>query len=155
LGVRRALVVGIADFMTTPAVSTAESDSVVEEYVGQGNRPPIPSADEALWSRPAPRVDLLLTLGSPLGIPSVVFERLLPAPVHARGRRPPGVTHWINFADPGDIVAIPRWLGNRFDGIDRDAEPSIHLIDFHRVTSYLRHPTTAAALTPYLGDRSR
>ncbi|MFE5564823.1 serine peptidase [Amycolatopsis japonica] len=107
-------------------------------------------AYEALWSQPGLQIDLLLTLGSPLGIPSAVFERLVPAPVRARGNRPPGVKQWINFADPGDIVAIPRWLGTRFDGIERDAESAIHLIDFHRVASYLRHPVTADALTPYL-----
>ncbi|MFF0227025.1 hypothetical protein [Streptomyces sp. NPDC004629] len=107
-------------------------------------------AYEALWSQPALQVDLLLTLGSPLGIPSVVFERLMPAPVGARGSRPPGVTRWINFADAGDIVAIPRWLSTRFDGIDHDTEANIHMIDFHRVASYLRHPATAAALTAYL-----
>ncbi|MGP4009009.1 hypothetical protein [Streptomyces sp. 4N124] len=103
-------------------------------------------AYEALWSRPGPDVDLLVTLGSPLGLPSVVFERLCPAPRDGLGQRPPRVRRWVNLADPGDIVAIPRWLATKFAGVDTDGEASIHSVDFHRVASYLRLPDVARAI---------
>ncbi|MFF0227027.1 hypothetical protein [Streptomyces sp. NPDC004629] len=46
LGVRRALIVGIADFIAAPAASAAESDWVDEEYIGQVRWRPIPGADD-------------------------------------------------------------------------------------------------------------
>jgi hypothetical protein len=97
-------------------------------------------AYEALWARPGPDVDLLVTLRSPLGLPSVVFEQLCPAPRGGLGQRPPRVRRWVNLADAGDIVAVPRWLSTKFAGVDTDGEAPIHSVDFHRVASYLRLP---------------
>jgi hypothetical protein len=55
-------------------------------------------AYETLWARPDLEVELLITLGSPLAPPDVVFDRLDPAPRNGKGRRPPGVRRWINVA---------------------------------------------------------
>jgi hypothetical protein len=104
---------------------------------------------EALWARPLP-VELLLTVGSPLGMPDIVFSRLQPSPVNGWGKRPPCVTRWVNFADVGDLIAIPRYLSNRFHGIDTDLEPTISAWDFHRAKNYLANPATAATVAPYL-----
>jgi PGAP1-like protein len=60
-------------------------------------------------------VRALVTLGSPLGIRRVVFDRLAPTPVDGRGARPGRVT-WTNVADPGDIVALAKALNPLFDG---------------------------------------
>ncbi|MBB6547170.1 hypothetical protein [Nonomuraea rubra] len=51
---------------------------------------------EVLWAHPDLRVNRLVTLGSPLGMPGVVFDRLDPAPGQ-RGSRPPGVSEWVNW----------------------------------------------------------
>jgi pimeloyl-ACP methyl ester carboxylesterase len=112
-------------------------------------------AYETLWEHPELSVDLLLTLGSPLAMPKVIFERLDPEPVSGRGQCPPGVAAWANLADAGDIVAIPRaGLAPYFDGITHDA-PAIVIGKnaFHSVTSYLAAPETAAVLAPYLNDQ--
>jgi hypothetical protein len=109
---------------------------------------------ETLWEHPELPVDLLLTLGSPLAMPKVIFERLEPPPVSGRGQRPPGAAAWANLADVGDIVAIPRaGLAPHFDGITHDA-PAIVIDEsaFHSVTRYLAAPETAAVLAPYLSD---
>jgi hypothetical protein len=108
-------------------------------------------AYEALWSQPR-EVDLLLTLGSALGIPHVTYERLCLGPGNeaARGKRPPGVRRWVNIADVGDIVAIPRDLPARFAGIDLHREVSIGVVASHRVTKYLSCPAAAEVLAPYL-----
>ncbi|MEV7366092.1 hypothetical protein [Streptomyces sp. NPDC091299] len=94
------------------------------------------------------RPELFLTIGSPLALPRAVFERLLPSPQGSapalRGARPPGVTRWVNIADPGDPVAIPPGLGGFFDGVALDHTT---VVGFH----YLRSSTTAAILAPYLG----
>ncbi|SDM74038.1 hypothetical protein [Allokutzneria albata] len=106
-------------------------------------------AYEALWSRQESTVDMLITLGSPLGLPDVIFEKLEPLPDKGKGRRPPNVERWINIADPGDIVAIPRGLASRFDGIAADLETSINVFDFHKVSNYLACSTTSAAVAGF------
>jgi len=108
-------------------------------------------AYETLWAHPDLQVELLITLGSPLGMPDVIVDRLQPTPVDRRGARPPGVRRWINIADPGDIVAIPRGLAGSFAGIDADLTTPVGVFDFHKVTGYLSTTTTAAALATLLG----
>lgn len=104
-------------------------------------------AYEALWAHPEPTVELLVTLGSPLGLPGAIFNRLEPAPVAGRGHRPPGVRRWVNIADPGDLVALPRsGLAGCFDGVDTDLRAPIGVFGFHKVADYLACSTTAAAV---------
>ncbi|RAY13810.1 hypothetical protein DPM19_19350 [Actinomadura craniellae] len=105
-------------------------------------------AYEALWAHPELRVGHLVTLGSPLGMPGAVFERLVPAPRAGRGARPPGVTRWTNLADVGDLVAIPRTgLSGGFDGVDAD-HPDLVIgeRDFHTARGYLSCPDVARLL---------
>ncbi|MGA5701133.1 serine peptidase [Peterkaempfera bronchialis] len=107
---------------------------------------------EALHAHPELKVELLITLGSPLALPGAVFERLLPGPLADRGTRPPNVARWVNIADPGDPVAIPPLLARAFDGIALDLTDTIHSgFGFHYARNYLRCPGVAATLAPYLG----
>ncbi|GHH29627.1 serine peptidase [Streptomyces lanatus] len=113
-------------------------------------------AYEALHANPGLQPELFLTLGSPLALPRAVFERLTPAPRAARGTpqgvRLPGQTRWVNIADPGDPVAVPRQLGRHFEGIALDHTSVISpLFHFHHATNYLQSATTAATIAPYLG----
>lgn len=96
---------------------------------------------EALWAHPELKVDLFVTLGSPLGMRGVVFERLRPTP-EDRGGRPPGVRRWINLSDIGDLVAVPRsGLRGSFDGVDVErTNLEIAPWDFHKVRNYLCCP---------------
>ncbi|QXJ23831.1 serine peptidase [Actinomadura graeca] len=107
-------------------------------------------AYEALCSAPDLRVDLLVTLGSPLAMRNVVFDRLEPPPA-GKGIRPPGVGEWWNLSDKGDPVAAPRRaLPLRFDGVWIDRDITIHRFDPHRVKSYLRCREIAEVLAPHL-----
>jgi hypothetical protein len=109
-------------------------------------------AYETLWQHPEPGIDLLLTLGSPLAMPKVIFDRLDPRPQTGRGRRLTGVGAWANLADIGDIVAIPRTgLAPRFDGVTHD-NPKIVIGQnaFHSAIRYLAAPETAKLVAPYL-----
>ncbi|MFJ6437830.1 serine peptidase [Streptomyces sp. NPDC091416] len=114
-------------------------------------------AYEALHAHPELQPELFLTLGSPLALPRVVFERLIPAPRPAdtpqlRGAGLPGGTRWVNIADPGDPVAVPPQLGRFFDGIALDHTTTVSaLFRFHHAENYLRCATTAATIAPYLG----
>nr|BFE56574.1 hypothetical protein GCM10020063_011000 [Dactylosporangium thailandense] len=95
-------------------------------------------------------VDLLITLGSPLGLPGAIFEALEPEPADGRGGRPPGVGRWVNIADPGDLVAVPKRLGDRFP-VDQHEEAYLGVVDFHTLGGYLACGLTAAAIMPYAG----
>ncbi len=108
-------------------------------------------AYEALAAGGLPPVELLVTLGSPLGMPDVVFDRLDPSPAAGFGARPAGVRRWVNIADHGDLVAVPRLLARRFHGVDADLEASINAFDFHRVVRYLACPVTARTVAPWVG----
>jgi hypothetical protein len=107
---------------------------------------------ETLWQHPELTIDLLITVGSPLAMPTVIFPRLEPRPVGGQGQRPPGVAAWANLADIGDIVAIPReGLAPHFAGVTLD-KPAI-VIDknaFHRVQRYLAARETVEVLLPYI-----
>lgn len=52
---------------------------------------------------------VLLTLGSPLGLRSIVLERLRPS-----ASFPPAVRRWVNIADPNDFIAAEPDLGPLF-----------------------------------------
>ncbi|WP_246102598.1 hypothetical protein [Streptomyces piniterrae] len=76
-------------------------------------------AYEALCALPGHRVRALVTLGSPLGIPNLIFHRLEPRPVEL-GRAAQGVWPggqglvWTNIADEGDVVALVKELRPAF-----------------------------------------
>ncbi|AQZ64561.1 unnamed protein product [[Actinomadura] parvosata subsp. kistnae] len=107
-------------------------------------------AYEALWAEPDLEVDLLLTLGSPLGMRNVIFERLLPAPVNGRGERPRNVKRWVNIADKDDIAAIPPALAASFTGVDVEQLVNLDWIDFHTAEKYLGCPALDPHLRPFL-----
>ena len=61
-------------------------------------------------------VKTLVTLGSPLGIPNVIFDKLTPLPADGVGAWPGSVQQWHNIADPGDAVALVKQLSPLFGG---------------------------------------
>ncbi|EME62008.1 hypothetical protein [Amycolatopsis decaplanina] len=99
-----------------------------------------------LHGRPLP---LLLTLGSPLGLRTVVYERTRPQPPSV----PPGVARWVNLADRDDLVAARPDLSGMFPGaegvldsgytIDNGAKP-------HEASFYLAKRRTGEALSAAL-----
>jgi hypothetical protein len=105
-------------------------------------------AYETLCAVPAEEspVRALVTLGSPLGIRNLIFERLHPAPVDAVGRWPGAeVLVWTNIADAGDVVALQKDLRPRFG--DRVGGFLVHNgAHAHDVRPYLSDATTGAAI---------
>ena len=93
-------------------------------------------AYEALCAHPEWPVRLLITIGSPLGISNLIFDKLDPSPKNRVGAWPRGIAQWINIADKGDIVALVKQLGTRFG-------PSVsdHIVnngaEAHDATRYL------------------
>jgi len=76
-------------------------------------------AYEALCALKGHGVRALVTIGSPLGIPNLVFDRLQPTPTEA-GKKKLGVWPggeqliWTNLAGTGDVVALVKDLRPAF-----------------------------------------
>jgi pimeloyl-ACP methyl ester carboxylesterase len=102
---------------------------------------------ETLHACPELEVELLVTVGSPLRVPSLA-RRLDPALRAGRGAKPAGVRRWVNIADMGDLVAVPPKLGEVFP-VDAD-ETTDNGLDFHGLGGYLGNGLLAAAITPYI-----
>jgi hypothetical protein len=102
-----------------------------------------------------PSVELLVTLGSPLGIPELVFDRLTPVPASGRGAWPGTVAGWVNVADPNDIVALRKQLAGLFPGSSQGKAVDDRLVDNgdqpHAIDRYLNAWQTGSALGDVLG----
>jgi hypothetical protein len=70
---------------------------------------------EALCAHQDWPVRALITVGSPLGLPKLIFDRLRPTPSGGRGTWPPGLVFWHNLCDQHDLVAAVKRLGPLFD----------------------------------------
>jgi hypothetical protein len=102
-------------------------------------------------SHPLP---LLVTVGSPLGMRTVVYERLRPQPPGV----PPSLRRWVNLVDPDDLVAAEPDLATGFPGpagvlnsgytVDNGATP--HEATFYLTASETGRPIAEAltAATP-------
>ncbi|NER78065.1 MAG: hypothetical protein F6K42_00515 [Leptolyngbya sp. SIO1D8] len=75
---------------------------------------------EVLCEHPEWPVEVFVSLGSPLGIQTLIFDRLDPAPKDGVGIWPGGVKHWVNIADKDDIVALEKELDPLFQGTVKD-----------------------------------
>ncbi len=87
----------------------------------------------------------LITLGSPLAIPNLIFDRLRPAPRAGVGSWPPVVREWINIADHGDVVALVKALTPFFPGNLSDVAV-YNGVKAHDVRPYLTARETGAAV---------
>lgn len=107
-------------------------------------------AYEALCALPGHGVRAFVTLGSPLGIRDLVFERLRPAP-DGLGAWPggPDLT-WTNLADAGDVVALVKDLRPAFGERVRSGLLS-NGTHAHDATAYLTDALCGAAIAEGLG----
>lgn len=100
---------------------------------------------EVLCRAKPPVAPAFISLGSPLGWPNLIFDRLDPPPQDARGRWPPTITSWTNIADVHDIVAAVKRLSPLFEGRIDDVEVDNEALA-HDVRPYLTAPQTGAAI---------
>jgi hypothetical protein len=133
------------------ALITDETRVVVAHSLGSV------AAYEALCARAGHKVRALVTLGSPLGIPNLVFHRLRPAPSgHGgplHGAWPGGEDLvWTNLADSGDVVALAKDLRPRFGRRVRCAvvDNGAHA---HSAVPYLTDRLCGEAIAAGLADR--
>jgi pimeloyl-ACP methyl ester carboxylesterase len=109
------------------------------------------AAYETLCANPELPVTTLVTLGSPLGTPNLIFDRLIPTPLAGCGAWPAGLKHWTNIADTGDVVALEKNLAPRFGNRVRDVlvYKGSHAHDCSR---YLTAKETGLAIAQGLED---
>jgi hypothetical protein len=102
-------------------------------------------AYEAVCAHPEWPVRTLVTLGSPLGIRNLIFDRLEPPPSGGVGVWPGSVARWMNVADGGDVFALVKQLQPLFRGrvedvaIDNGAQA-------HDIGPYLTAKETGRAI---------
>jgi pimeloyl-ACP methyl ester carboxylesterase len=158
-------------YLTGPGIRAAVQDRVcaavsADTRVLVGHSLGSVVAYEALCANPQWPVQTLVTLGSPLGIRSLIFDRLaapvpatMPAPAIMPDGRPPGawpggVTAWTNVADRGDVVALVKDLrplfGDRLAGWLVDNGPHAHAVQ-----PYLTAAETGAAIAAGLCDSAQ
>ncbi|GAB2991875.1 lipase family protein [Saccharothrix stipae] len=103
-------------------------------------------AYEALCATPGHGVRALVTLGSPLGIANLVFDRLDPAPTGGTGAWPGSEDlMWTNVADKKDVVALIKDLRPQFG--ERVRNTLVHNgANAHSVVPYLTDKVTGAAI---------
>lgn len=81
-------------------------------------------------------VDLLITVGSPLGTPKLIYDRLAP-------HEWPNVNRWCNYSAVADVWSVPTpSLRGLFRGPVRDVEVhhgSLFDLSTHRLDRYLAH----------------
>jgi hypothetical protein len=128
----------------------------VDQQVGEGTEVLIGHslgsvvAYEYLGQYRPPSVKLLVTLGSPLGIPRLVFDRLTPVPTDHGGVWPGTVAGWVNVADPNDVVALRKQLAALFPGSFQGQTIDDRQIDNgdqpHAIDRYLNARQTGSAL---------
>ncbi|WP_299493576.1 hypothetical protein [Acaryochloris sp. IP29b_bin.137] len=106
---------------------------------------------ESLCQHPEWPVKVLVTLGSPLGIQRLIFDRLEPTPTNSQGSWPGKVDTWINIADVGDIVALEKKLDPYFQGdvIDQLVNNGA---DAHNANRYFTAKETGEAIKLGLED---
>jgi hypothetical protein len=112
------------------------------------------------------KVELLLTLGSPLG-DETVKRRLLGGRTKGAARYPGNIVRWMNLVAEDDYIAHDNTVANDFSGMLRHHMVSRiedqTLLNFtvrygrsnpHSALGYLVHPRTARIVSDWLGPAS-
>ena len=107
-------------------------------------------AYEVLCAQRFPGVRSFVTLGSPLGLPNLIFDRIQPEPLPpgaaVRGHWPGTVKAWTNITDSGDIVASVPDLRPLFGSSVQQIR--VHNgAHAHDMRPYLTDRLTGAAIT--------
>lgn len=94
----------------------------------------------------------LITLGSPLGIPNLIFDAIRPSPIGGVAPPPTGLESWVNVADSGDVVALIKKLSPLF-GYPVEDVSITNGAKAHDVSPYLTAAATGNAVCDALHAR--
>jgi hypothetical protein len=132
-----------------PKIRGAVADSIADDTsVVVGHSLGSVVAYEVLCAVSGPAVSFV-TLGSPLGLPNLVFDRLEPKPrppgEGIRGQWPGRVRTWTNIADSGDVVAAVEDLRPLFGDAIRQIRVN-NSSQAHDMRPYLTEKLTGASI---------
>lgn len=145
----------VTAFLATPSVKELVLRRVADEVTPDtrvlvGHSLGSVVAYEFLARFAPPQVELLLTAGSPLGIPNLIFDRLTPAPAGGVGAWPGLVASWVNVADANDVVALRKQLASLFPAPGGGTGVLDHVVNNgdkpHEISSYLNAQQSGEAL---------
>jgi hypothetical protein len=103
-------------------------------------------AYEAICAHPEWKIEGFVTMGSPLGIRNLIFERLVPGAMDGVGVWPEHLGWWVNVADETDVVAIEKRLANCFGSRVEDWVVDNGFAEVHGAEKYLAQAAVGAAL---------
>lgn len=130
----------LQDRLERAGVAPINSEDFAMVFYGDLFRP---SGTKDAGIPPFDAKDVLVTLGSPLGIPNLIFDALTPKPENGVGAWP-NVKQWFNIADKGDIVALEKNLAPLFGSV---IDELVHNgWTSHLVTNYLTARETGQAI---------
>jgi hypothetical protein len=116
------------------------------------------AAYEALAANPHWPIRSLVTLGSPLGIRNLIYDRLQPTPMASlaldavpSAQWPGSARAWTNIADDGDVVALVKDLRPLF-GARVKCQVVYNGSQAHAIERYLTAPETGDAILAGLGS---
>lgn len=98
------------------------------------------------------KIDLLVTVGCPLGIGNV--QRLIRNRAGRPNPVPPSLAAWANFSDPFDPVALEQTLRDEFDppkNFAQDEQVNNQARNNHDLTGYLKIPVVSRAIAAAAG----
>lgn len=112
-------------------------------------------AYESLCANPDWPIRTFVTLGSPLGLRHIIYDRLQPPPRRhgslVEGCWPRSITTWTNVTDSGNVVAVIEDLRPLFS--DRIRQVRVNNGSHaHSMAPYLTDPATGAAIAAGLDD---
>ncbi|MBN1850032.1 MAG: hypothetical protein JW932_15780 [Deltaproteobacteria bacterium] len=121
--------------------------------------------DTLTWEVPHIKIDTLVTIGSPLGLPAVMVKILAEQQIDYKKdlkiKTPENIKkNWYNFFDPDDRVSLKRELADDYVENTHHVRPIDQSVfnDYeyngktsaHQAYGYLRTPQTAQVITDFL-----
>jgi hypothetical protein len=131
------------DARVASTLTTAANDEPSDPIVLLGHSLGSVVALEYVRQHPGQQLDLLVTMGSPVGL-RMVRDRLPPIAMEPETDLPAGLRRWVNVRDPNDPVACAGDIGQWWPGVgDR---PVGNGGDAHAAEQYLRKGATGQAV---------
>lgn len=149
----RALILSLRQvrrYFTEPTVRNTVIERIAQQASSQtrvivGHSLGSVAAYEALCAHPEWQVETFISLGSPLGMRGLIFDRLTPPPQQGTAAWPTPLKSWTNIADRGDVVAVQKDLSPLFGSRVNDV--LVHNgTTAHDVRPYLTAKETGAAM---------
>jgi hypothetical protein len=130
----------VVRYFREPGIRQAAREAVLEKITDEtkvviGHSLGSVVAYEALCQQ-SKNVVSFISIGSPLGIPNLIFDKLEPSPINGKGIWSGKVKYWTNISEKDDLVALVKKLGPSFSDELKDISVD-NGSDAHSANNYL------------------